>query len=245
MAGPARPRFVVIDMARTAALVAMAVFHFTFDLEFFGFIDQGTTTSGGWAIFARAIAGGFLFLAGVSLVLGHGRGIRWHPFLRRLLMIGAAAALVSLATRIAMPEAWIFFGILHSIAVASVIGLLFLRLPAPVTLLAAAFALHAPRVLRDDVFDAPWLWWTGLSTFTPRSMDFEPVFPWVAPFLFGLAAARLAERAGVWRWLASRSGAPTAWQRVLAWPGRHSLVVYLVHQPVLMGLVGAAAMALR
>ncbi|MCF3639770.1 DUF1624 domain-containing protein, partial [Rhizobium sp. TRM95111] len=79
-------------MARAMALVAMAIYHFTWDLEFFGYVEPGTAGTGGWKIFARLIAGSFLFLAGLGLVLGHGEGIRWHSFWRRLAKVGAAAA---------------------------------------------------------------------------------------------------------------------------------------------------------
>ena len=118
-------RLVAIDLARTVALVGMAVFHFTFDLEMFGLVPPGTTTTGGWAVFARLIAGSFLFLAGLSLVLAHGEGIRWRAFGVRMAKVAGAAALVTAGTYAAFPHAFVFFGILHSIALASLMGLAF------------------------------------------------------------------------------------------------------------------------
>lgn len=231
--GTTGPRLIGLDLARALALVGMAVYHFTVDLEMFGVVAPGTTVSGLWFWFARLIAGSFLFLAGFSLFLAHGGGIRWPAFLHRLAVIAAAAALISAATFYAMPDAYVFFGILHSIALCSVIGLLFLRAPLPLTLLAAGFALAAPRYLRSAVFDAPVLAWIGLSTTIPRSIDFEPVFPWLAPLLFGIASARWASGSGPVARFARP--APAKWLRALAWPGRHSLAIYLIHQPVLFG----------
>ncbi len=233
---PAR-RIVLVDIARTAALAGMVVFHFTRDLEMFGMMPPGATMTGGWALFARAVAGSFLFLAGVSLWLAHGRAFRARAFVRRLGQIAAAAALVTVATYVAMPDAFIFYGILHSIAVASVIGLLFLRVPALLTLAVAAAVLILPQVLRTPLFDPPWLVWIGLAERIPRTLDFEPVFPWLAPFLAGLATARIAAAAGLWDRMArlDLNGNPIA--RALAWPGRHSLAIYLIHQPVLIGLL--------
>ena len=225
-------RIEAVDVARTVALAGMVVFHFTRDLEDFGLIAAGTTVQGFWWYFARAIAGSFLFLAGVSLWLAHGQGIRWPGFLRRLAMLAAAAALVTLATWIALPWGFVHFGILHSIAVCSVIGLAFLRLPAAVTLLAAAGAVALARAGPFAAFDTPWLWWTGLAPEVRRSIDFEPVFPWLAPLLAGIALARLAGRAGLWDRAALWQG-PVP--RALGWPGRHSLAIYLIHQPVLIG----------
>lgn len=239
--GHAAGRIVHVDLARTLALAGMVVFHFARDLEMFALVPPGMTMTGGWAVFARLVAGSFLFLAGVSLWLAHGERIRWRPFWRRLGVIAAAAGAVTLATRIGMPDSFIFYGILHSIAVASLAGLLFLRLPAALTLAAAAGAAILPQVVRSAAFDPPWLVWTGLGERIPRTLDFEPFFPWVAPFLAGLALARLATRAGLWDRLAHAGLNASGLARTLAWPGRHSLAVYLIHQPVLIGLLWVAA----
>ncbi len=231
----AAPRIAEIDAARTLALAGMVVFHFARDLEIFGHLPPGTTLNGGWPLFARLVAGSFLLLAGVSLVLGHADGIRWRPFLRRLAAVGGAALAITAATYAAMPDAFIFYGILHSIAVASVAGLLFLRLPVPILVATAAVVALLPGFYRSAVFDAPWLVWTGLAERVPRSLDFEPFFPWFAPFLAGMALARLAATAGLWDRLRARPRiAPGHW---IAWPGRHSLILYLLHQPILLGVL--------
>ncbi len=148
-------RIAALDIARTVALIGMAIYHFTYDLEMFGHLAPGTAVTGFWAIFARLVAGSFLFLAGISLWLAHGRAIRWRAFARRFAMIAGAALLVTLATRLALPESFVFFGILHSIAAASLIGLAFLRLPAGLTLAAAAGILAIARLPHNPAFDAP------------------------------------------------------------------------------------------
>ncbi|PHP65050.1 hypothetical protein CSC94_21210 [Zhengella mangrovi] len=238
MASPqtGKGRIVAIDAARAVALVAMAVYHFTWDLEYFGYVESGTAGFGAWKVFARSIATSFLVLAGISLVLGHGRGLRWRPWLDRLLRVSAAAALITVATWYAMPDTYIFFGILHQIALASVIGLAFLRLPWVVTAVAAAAIVALPAVFRDPLFASPWLWWVGLAPLPPMSNDYVPVFPWTGAVLAGMALAQLGRSRGWFEALRnSRLNARTpAW---LAWPGRHSLAVYLVHQPVLIAMV--------
>ena len=234
-------RLTRLDVARGVALVAMAIYHFTWDLEFFGYVPPGMTAEGGWKLFARAIASSFLFLAGFSLVLGHHPFIHWRPFAKRLAMIVAAALAITAATWFAFPERFIFFGILHSIAAASVVGLLFLRLPPLVTALVAVGVIAAPSYLRGPFFDTPWLWWVGLSSVNPPSNDYVPLFPWLGPALFGIAAARVAKHRG---WLGALAGAerPPAPARALAFAGRHSLAVYLLHQPVLIALVYLASL---
>lgn len=233
MSGEGKSRIEFVDVARGGALLAMAIYHFTWDLEFFGYIEPGTTAVGGWKLFARAIASSFLFLVGVSLVLAHARGIRWRPFLRRLATVAAAAAVISLVTWATIPGGFIFFGILHQIVLASLVGLAFLRLPWPATLAAAALTIAAPHFLRAEFFDHPALWWVGLSTSDPQSNDYVPLFPWTGAVLAGMAAARLAGGLG----LLARLGnlRPGSWAAPFVFAGRHSLAFYLIHQPVLIG----------
>ncbi len=234
-ARPDKARITVIDLARGVALVAMAIYHFQWDLEFFGYAEPGLTSVGGWKLFARAIASSFIFLAGVSLFLAHRRSFRPSSFAKRLAKIVAAAALISIATWFATPGSFIFFGILHAIALSSLFGLAFYRLPWPVTLIIGCIVVAAPLFARSEFFDHPALWWVGLSSSNPISNDYVPIFPWFGPFLFGLATARLAESTGLFDRLAKiRSG---AWSSPLETAGRHSLLFYLAHQPVLIGLV--------
>ncbi|MDP3262281.1 MAG: heparan-alpha-glucosaminide N-acetyltransferase [Tabrizicola sp.] len=227
-----QPRIAALDLARTLAVMGMVVFHFTFDLQMFGHIAPGTIQLPFWYYFARLVAGSFLFLAGVSLWLAHGRGIRWPAFWRRLLMVAGGAALVSIASIWVTPGGFIWFGILHAIAIASLIGLVFLRLPALVTLAAATLAFTLPWIATDARFDSLWLIWLGLAETRPFMADYVPLLPWLAPFLAGIALGRIGSKSGLWARLTRATG-PTF--RTLTFPGRHSLVIYLLHQPLLVG----------
>ncbi len=235
-------RVAELDAARSLALVAMAVFHFVFDLELFGYVAPGTTAMTGWRWLALLTAGSFLGLAGVSLWLAHGGGIAWRGFLKRLLMVGGAAALISLVTVFAVPDAFIFFGILHSIALCSVLGLLALRLPDWAVAGLALAVFWIAQGPGHQLFNTPVLWWTGLQTVPLRSVDYVPIFPWFGPFLIGLALAKAGDRFGLWQRLAARN-APT-WLRRFGFAGRHSLIVYLLHQPVLIALIWLAGLVM-
>jgi uncharacterized membrane protein len=228
-------RIAAIDVARGIALLAMASYHFTWDLEFFGYTEPGLTAFGWWKLYARCIASTFLFLVGVSLYLAHGKKIRWNGFWKRFAMVAGAALAITVVTRIATPDGFIFFGILHEIALASLLGLAFLRLPALLTLVVAALVIAAPFYLRLESFDHPALWWIGLSATNPHSNDYVPLLPWFGAVLVGIAAAKLASASGVLTRLASL--APGRWANPLVFIGRHSLAFYLIHQPVLFGSV--------
>lgn len=236
-----RLRLEIVDGARGVALLAMFVFHFAYDLSYFGLIETDVPSEPGWRGFARLIAGSFLTLVGISLVLATRNGLNRSAFLKRLAMVAGAAALVTIATYFAMPGSFIFFGILHHVALASVLALPFLRLPAPAVAVAAVAAFALPVLVAHPLLDAPALAWLGFSRAPIVTADFVPVFPWFGCVLGGMVLARLAlprlagSRLANWRptWLPAR---------ILAWGGRHSLLVYLVHQPV---FIGALMLALQ
>ncbi len=236
-------RIAALDLLRSAALLGMASYHFVYDLQMHGLVPPGFAVQGFFYWHARTVASTFLLLAGLGIWLSHGAGIRWPAFWRRMAKVGGAAALVSVTTYIALPDWWIFFGILHCIALGSLLALPFLRLPALVTLAAGAFVVWASYALATPAMNAPLLRFIGLHTIPTMTVDFEPLFPWFGPILIGLGLGRLGSAFGLWDWL-RRWNAP-AWLRALGWPGRHSLAVYLLHQPILFGLVGLWAWTVR
>ena len=230
---PSRPRLDLVDALRGLALAAMVIFHGAWDLSNADLIATDIGDHAGWQWFARSIAASFLAITGASLVLAHGRGFNSQKFWRRWLLLAGAAGLVTLGTWFMFPESFVFFGILHHIALASIVALPFLRLPPLVTLLAAIAVFILPLVFRSGMFDPLWLIWTGLALRVPDAVDFVPFFPFFSFVLTGMALGRIVQA-----WL-SRHG----WQaknpvtKTAALAGRHSLLFYLVHQPILLGLI--------
>ncbi len=235
-------RFDRLDALRGAAVVWMAVFHFCFDLNHFGFISQDFRGDLVWTLQRTAIVSMFLFCAGLGQAVAWQQGLTWPRFWRRWRQVAACALLVSAGSALMFPRSFIFFGVLHGLAVM----LILTRLVAHgVTRdrwvwLAAALAVSAPWWLAHPAFDARSWAWVGLVTRKPVTEDFVPVLPWVGVMWAGLASGR---------WLlrhhpSGLSGPlPSAW-RPLAALGRWSLSFYMVHQPVLIGALMAVA-ALR
>lgn len=231
-----RRRMPVIDAARATALLAMASYHTLWDLGYLRLTPDNYALTPAGHRAAEAIASTFLVLVGVGMVLMNGRGIRLRPTLLRLARIGGAALLVTLGTWIAFPDAYIFFGVLHCIAVSSVLGLPFLFLPVPVTVLGAAAVIAAPHFVHAPVLDAPALYFLGLGIGTPRTNDYVPLVPWFGWVLSGIVLGR----SGLPRLARSRLGAwspVSTFGRTATFAGRHSLVVYLIHQPLLLALL--------
>lgn len=227
------PRFArlpLIDAARGVAIVAMVIYHFGWNLSFLELIPVDLRDFPLWIWFGHSIAASFLALVGVGLVLAHGQGFGRERFLRRLALVAGAAGLVTIGTYLAFPDRFIFFGILHHIALASVLALPFLRFPWFVAAMVALAVVAVPIPFQSKAFSSPWLVWLGLGTEVPSTNDFVPVFPWFACVLAGVALAKF------WRPVPSPDAAePSRVTRALACMGRKSLPIYLIHQPVLYG----------
>ena len=249
MSAPAEPqagkrsRFEAIDALRGAALVAMFVFHLVWDLGYYRLIPPQWPYAKPFMGYGHLVAGTFLVLVGASLVLATRGGMNWSAFGRRLAQILAGCAAITGATYYLFPESFIFFGILHCIALSSVLALPFLRAPLWLVALVAVVALALPLFVALPALDAPAWWWLGLGTVEPPSNDWRPFLPWFGVVLAGVLLARLIlmrslpAKFAQWR---AQNGAG----RALVWGGRHSLLVYLVHQPVFIALVFLAARAL-
>ncbi len=227
-AAPARlSRLPWLDTARGAALVAMAIYHGAWDMSMLGLTDVDIYWSPGWTFFARCIAASFLCLVGISLVAAHRRGVGRAAILRRLALIGGAAAIITIVTSIAIPTTPILFGILHCIALASILGLVFVRLSGWVSLALAPIIATLP-FWGGLALDHPALIWLGLRSAPPASLDYVPLFPWFGATLVGIAAAKLAPI------LVERPGPHI---RAFGYLGRRSLMVYILHQPILLAVL--------
>ncbi len=227
-AGPPAGRWAAVDVTRGAALVGMAVYHVDWDLAFLRWRDGDPAASAGWTIFGHLVAACFLFLSGFGLVLALPKGL--GAAARRIAVIGGAAACVTLATFRLFPDDAIVFGILHCIAVTNALALPLLRAPLPVIVLLAVAGVAAPAVVALPAEAGPGWAWTGLTSAVPRSLDFRPVLPWFGVVLLGLASARVANPM-------PRRPARGKIAAGLAWAGRHSLVLYLGHQPVVLAIL--------
>ncbi len=232
-------RVAAIDVARGVALIGMALYHLSWDFAYFHIAPAEFPVVPPMRTFSHAVAAAFLMLAGVSLALAHRGAIRWRAFLRRLAVVGGAAALLTLATYLYAPQQAIFFGILHCMAVASLLAAPLLGAPAWVALVVSAAVIAAPWLVASPAFNSPALVWLGLGTVAPQTLDWRPLTPWAGPVFLGLALTRLnfarLAASPLWRWRpAARAG------RALAFAGRHSLAIYLIHQPILFGILFAA-----
>jgi uncharacterized membrane protein len=232
MSGSAR--FDRLDALRGAAIVWMALFHFCFDLNHYRLLApvQNFYADPFWTLQRAAIVTLFMFVAGLSQAVAQDAGQGWPRFWRRWTKIAACALLVSAGSAVMFPKSWISFGVLHGFAVMLVIA----RVAAPLRAWLwplGLVLLVLPHVVQHPFFDTRLTNWIGLVTRKPVTEDFAPVLPWLGVMLWGLAAGQslLARRRSLLDGVLPRALQP------LALLGRWSLSFYMLHQPLLIGVI--------
>lgn len=216
-------------------MVWMAAFHGAFDLNHFGLIaPQNFYADPRWTLQRTAIVSLFLFTAGAAQSAAVMRDDRAR-FWRRWAQIVGCAALVSVGSWWMFPHSWISFGVLHGMAVMVLLLQPLQRVSFAWLAGIAIAALAAPQLWSHPWFDQRGTWWLGLVTHKPPTEDFVPVLPWFGVMLAGFIAGRWCQQARpqMWQGPVPRGTGPLL--QLSRWP----LTFYMLHQPVLIGLVMA------
>jgi uncharacterized membrane protein len=230
--GAALPaRVSALDALRGVAILAMVGYHVSFDLRHFGLTQWDFYRDPFWLNARTLILSSFLLIAGVSLVLADRNRPSPARFWRHIGTIGACALAVSAASYAVFPASWIWFGVLHAIAVSLVLARPLLHRPGLALVIGAA-VIALGNLYANTLFDNRAWGWIGFMTAKPRAEDYVPLFPWTGVLLLGIAAGHALMRTDF---------RPIGWAATLprwvAWLGRHSLAVYMVHQPLLIGVL--------
>ena len=244
-------RYDRLDLWRGCAMVWMACFHFSFDLNQYRIVPaQNFYGDPFWTTQRFCIVSMFLLGAGASQAVAIAAGQTWPRFWRRWAQIAGCALLVSLGSLLMFPRAWISFGVLHGMAVMLILlRLLGTRLPparlarAPLAFAGVAavagVAWMLPHWVADPFFDTRLTDWVGLVTHLPPTEDYVPVLPWLGMMLAGyLVASLLLGHAR-----AAFTDPVPSFVRPLAVLGRWSLGFYMLHQPILIGSLELFRMA--
>jgi uncharacterized membrane protein len=229
-------RLPLIDALRGGAIVIMVVFHFCFDLSYFGFTDFDFYNDPFWLNARTFILTSFLLLVGASLMLANQNGVDADRVWRRFAVLLGSSLLISATTWWSAGDRFIFFGVIHFITLTSLLGLLFLR-AGVLNLIIGLLLIGIGNYVQFAWFDEPGRRWVGLMTHRPLTEDYVPLLPWFGVVLLGMYLAPWL--AG---WARRLNGSDTSGvTRALAFAGRHSLVIYLLHQPLMMGLLSLIA----
>ncbi|MBI5047113.1 DUF1624 domain-containing protein, partial [Candidatus Micrarchaeota archaeon] len=224
-------RIIEIDALRGGAIIAMMIYHFIFDLNFLGIVPINIYELP-ILLFQRSIGTLFLLLVGVSLTLsesGNNEGYRKHA--KRGLLLAAIALIITIATWIYPNRAFISFGIIHLIALSTFIAPFFFKFGKwnyLIGILIVLFGLYCANIYASSDY----LFWLGLKSASYEALDYYPVLPWFGIVLIGIPMGKLILE------IKRKSSVPTnIVVKLLMWLGRRSLQIYLVHQPIIIGIL--------
>lgn len=225
-----------IDALRGVAVVLMVCYHLIWDLAYFDLLAVNVAALP-WQVFARSIGSLFLLILGISLTLRAARApLLTHWALRRGAILFGLGMLITLATFFIIGESYVRFGILHALGSALVLALPFVRAPVWLSVLTALVLIATGAYLNFQAVTFPWLIWLGLPQAGVVMVDYYPLLPWAGVTLLGVAIGNALYPAGTRRFALPDS---SDWLPVRAarWMGRHALLIYLLHQPVLFGVL--------
>ena len=242
MGGALKQRFWEVDLFRGIAIVMMVLFHFFFDLNYLG-IAHLDMHSGLLLVMGRISAIIFVFLVGVSLTLSYsrtrlsrpGRRSYYFKFFKRGLVIFSWGLVITLVTALLLRRGTVYFGILHLIGLSIMLAYPFLKYRAEslvAGLLVLLLALPASQIL----IDSPLLLWLGIMPYGFYTLDYFPLIPWFGVVLLGIFTGNslYTDYRRQFR-IPDVSGNPAV--KLLGYLGRRSLLIYLVHQPVIVGIL--------
>lgn len=232
-------RFWEIDLLRGLAILMMIAFHVLFDLDYFGAYNLNLR-SGFWLYFARVTATIFLLLVGISLTLSFSRATKtqrtgkplYRKYLKRGVKIFSWGLVITVTTWIFLREGFVLFGILHLIGISIILAYPVLKLRYWNLLIGISF-MALGLYLKNVSVGYPWLLWLGLTPNSFYTVDYFPLLPWFGVVLIGVFIGN-SFYANYSRNFTLRDLSRFAVIRGFCSLGRHSLLIYLIHQPLLI-----------
>ena len=233
-------RFYEIDSLRGIAIILMIISNFVTDIAYFR-IYNINTSSDFWWLFARITASMFMLLVGISLTLSYSKENRnFMHYLKRGLKIFSWGLAITAVTWLFIGKDFVIFGVLHLIGISIILSYPLIKRTRVDLLLGASF-IAAGIYLSNLTFKIPELIWLGFAPQNFTTVDYFPIFPWFGVVLIGLFLGN-ALYANYKRNFKIPDLGNLSLVKGLCFLGRNSLLIYLIHQPVLIGLLHAFVM---
>ena len=227
-----KPRIWELDALRGVCILCVIVVHFLFDLSFFGGLSL---TLPAWYVFIQEYGGAiFVVLSGICVTLG-------SKSVRRGLIVFACGMLITTVTYgmywlgMSGADVVVKFGVLHLLGVCMLVYPAFKKLPPAALAVLGLLIAVTGYAIRGVVVPQHWLFPLGLTYEGFTSSDYFPLFPQLGYFLIGAAIGKTAYREKKTLLPGSFQKTPVA--RFFCWYGRQSLFIYLLHQPIVYGLL--------
>lgn len=238
-----RKRIWELDVLRGLAVWGMLAMHLIFDLVYlFALTDFSNPVLrliyqlGGYSSYF------FLIISGICVTLGS------HPCRRGLQVFGCGMIITAVTVGMYLlgfsgPEIIIYFGVLHCLGICMLLWPVCKKLPTPALVFLGVGIILYGLYLRHYVrVDFPWLVPLGIIPQGFSSSDYFPLLPNLGYFLLGIGLGRSVYARK--QTLLPRVNAAHPVLRFIGFFGRHSLIIYVLHQPVIAALVGAFALLL-
>ncbi len=231
-------RFIELDVLRGVAISIMILFHFLWDLDYFGILHLNKAMYNSNVIFQAM----FLVLVGVTLAVKSNRiqapSTEMHKqILRHGLWIFSLGMAITIVTLLVMPNRPVLFGILHCIGLSIVLCAVFLRFKTyniifGIAIIAAGFIIGQYHVSHPTIFHLMLgLHQTNVWKYT---IDYFPLIPWFGVTLLGVGIGNILYKDNKRRFKMPDLShyRPIT---LVSWLGKHSLAIYLLHQPIIAG----------
>ena len=210
-----------LDSLRATALVMMLVSNFVTDLNYFGIMEVEKGDQWWWL--ARVTAFLFVSISGISYFLAHKKQYDFLKTFDRTKNLIFWAFAITIITYIFEPSAYVRFGVLHLLALASIVAFPLARRPV------YALGLGAVLLLLP-LSPNPNLVWLGLQETGTFAVDYFPLNPWLGIFFIFLALSSQI-------YPDSKPLLNFQWPERWLWFGRNTLPIYVIHQPILIGFL--------
>jgi uncharacterized membrane protein len=244
-----KPRIWEVDAWRGVAIIMMVIYHLMWDLYAFAGVNVALGR-GFWFYFQRTTATSFIFLVGVSLMLSYysaqssgkgAQGLYWKFFQRglKIFAIGMTITVVIMIASAFQPgfTGRIDFGILHFIGASIIIAYPFMRIKWPwANLILAALLYTAGRIIETIPAQGMAWVWLGFQPYDYYYLDYFPLIKWFSVVLVGIFVGQTVYAQG-WRRFSLPDLSAFFPINLLRFLGRRSLLIYVIHQPILIGLL--------
>lgn len=226
-----KERIQVIDFIKGIDIVFMVLFNYSVTLDYFELIPKPSNYLYQY-ILPISIASIFIFMSGVNSYISyekHKEKITRKYFIRGIKLL-FFAALITLFSYVFVPQYTIFFGILHLFAVSSFLIPFFIKYN-KLNLIAGLSIILSGVYLWQQTFNFSYLFWLGFVPENLSTFDYFPLIPWFGVILLGVYYGRsIINKTANIRFKGQISS-------IFTFLGKHSLTVYLIHQPSLILLL--------
>jgi uncharacterized membrane protein len=235
-------RFWEIDFLRGIAIILMIVYHLIFDLNYFG-VYTTDLDSLPVLLFLYPISTTFLLLVGISLTVSYSRAQqklskRQLPlkFLRRGAGVFGLGLIITLVTWVYPHDGFIVFGVLHCIGLSILLAYPLIRFRNLSLVLGVLCIILGVYLRITVVVDFPWLLWLGFVPSHFYTLDYFPLLPWFGVVLIGIFIGNSLYQNNL-RTFEVKDHSRFIASRMLCFFGRYSLIIYLLHQLIIVGLL--------